>query len=151
VRLKKCNEPEDRHAPPNAASALPNVYNRVSTRSSSLSSATIPRRPGLCKPVACAKCELSACKEGSRSWHRAPRKAETYPSMLPTLSMATNILLLPSSHPIEARAQRAMHALQCPRKDGTCAVRRGRHARRHAPRHGWLRCGKGRISTPART
>jgi hypothetical protein len=83
---------------PDAANTLPNVYNQ-SPRFSNPCTVTIPRPPGRYKPVACAspmtECGLPVRREDPV---RGARRGETVPSMLLTLSTATNTPLAPHPH-----------------------------------------------------
>src|SRR6266702_1188385 len=87
------------YAPPDAASALPNVCSRASTRFSTPSSATSPRPPGPYSPVAWASsttiCAFPAGNTASIVSSIAHSGA-TLPSILYTLSTATNTLAVPA-------------------------------------------------------
>ena len=86
IKREGCKEPEDRYAPSDASSALSNVCNRTQRQPSS----------GLQDhntPVAClVKDQIYVARRETSSWHRAPRGAETVPTMSCTLSTATNTL-----------------------------------------------------------
>jgi hypothetical protein len=161
VKREDCKETEDRHAPPDAsdaADALPNVYNRASTQSStsSPSGATIPRPPGLYKLVACTssttKYGLPARREDlvHDIEHRAKQKRRES-TIHVAHSTATKPLLLPSTRPgePERNVQRATNTLHYVRRDSACAVRRGWHGHHRAPTRGWPRRGAGRRPTAA--
>ena len=118
MKRESCKEPEDRYAPPDATNtwALPNVYNWDTTRSSNPSSATIPRPPGLYKPVACASPDAGYHTYPQRrpaSWHQTSCEAERQCHPCYSHSRQRQTLLLPSTRPRNPGAQRATHALRC--------------------------------------